>query len=308
MITGDPITVTNAMITSSTVPYPDSGETLWVSSTSYAAGATVSYVINGIAHKFMSKQDTNQSHIPKAYPADANDPWWIDLGYVNKLAPFQADRNTQLVTNSPYVVELTTGKRVGAIAIGNVVADTVTVEVLDGATVIYTDTRELFSRMVYNWYTWTYAPFDQIDGTLYSSIPILSSYKIRLTFTKASGQIKVGSIIPAVPFDIGLARFGANISRINFSSFDRDEFGETKIDIKRNIPRVDFELIIDKGKLNSVKRLIDKLNGKVTFWAGIVEANHGYFESVYLIGLYKEFSYVIDQPGFARARIEIEAL
>ncbi len=308
MITTNPITITSGMIASSTVPYPDTGENVWSSAVTYASGATVSYSINGVFHRFESKQASNLNHIPQAFPDDKTNAWWIDLGYVNRLAAFQNDRNTQTITASPYVLEVDSNLRVGAIGLGNLAADSVVLEILDGATVVHTETRQLKTRAVYDWYSWLYEPFYQVTGTVLTHFPINSTHTFKLTFADGSGTVKVGSIIAGVPSDIGTAQYGTGIRRQNFSTFERDEFGETRITVRRNIPRVNFNLIVDKPRLNNVVRLLDDLNGVVTFYAGIVETNDGYFDSVFLIGLYKDVSYSLDMPNHARAQIEIEAI
>lgn len=306
MITAYPISIVSSMILSSTVPYPDTGETAWVSGTIYAKGAKVSYQIAGVYHRFESLQDSNQNHFPEKYPNE--NLWWLDLGYVNKFAAFQNDRNTQTITASPYIVSIKPNVRFGSVAIGNVQADTVTLEVLNGSDVVYTRTKNLKVRNVYDWFSWTYEPFYQSTGTVFTNLPINANNTFKITISDGSGTVKIGSIIAGLPLDIGRAQYGTGIRRQNFSTFERDEFGETKITIRRNIPRVSYSLIIDKKKLNNVQRLLDKLNGIVTFFAGIVETEHGYFDSVFLVGLYKDVSYSLDFPDYARADIEIEAI
>lgn len=308
MITARPLTVTEEMITASSVSYPDTGETAWSGATTYALGDTVSYLIDGYYHRFESKQASNLNHAPTAYPDDATNAWWLDLGYVNKFAAFNLTRNTQTITASPYTVTIDPGERVGVIGAGNVDADSVQIDVYDGATLVHTETKSLLSRDVYDWYTWTFAQFDQVDGTLFTDLPLTSTNTINLTFTRATGDVGVGAIVIGMPYDIGVAQYGTGIRRLNFSTFERDEFGEVKITVRRNIPRVNYTLIMNKDRLNGIKRTIDELNGKVTLWAGIVESDHGYFDSVFLIGLYKDISYSLEYRDYAKAEIEIEAI
>ncbi len=310
MITCKPVDITMAMLTSSTVPYPDTGETLFSPAVSYSAGATVSFAINGIFHRFESKQGSNLAHTPQAYPDDAGNAWWIDLGYVNKLAAFQRSRNTQTVATSPYTVKIAPLASVGVIGIGNTECDTVTLNVYDATNVLVkTKTIAMNGRDVYNWTTWTFAPFDQIVATMFSEVPMNSTNSYELTFTRASGLVKVGFIIMGMPVDIGRALMGgAGISMLNFSTFERDEFGESKVTVRRNVPKVNYQLRIAKAKLNNVIRVINKLNGEVTLWAGVENAEHGYFENTFVIGMAKDFRNVIDQPNFVSADIEIEAL
>lgn len=309
MITTKPIRVTMGMISSSSVPYPDTGENLWSSAVNYAAGATVSYQINGVYHKFESKQAGNLNHIPAAYPDDKTNAWWIDLGWVNKLAAFQLERNTQTVTASPYTVKVVPGGRVGALGLGNLEADSVTIKIYDGANLISTRTNQLLTRTVYDWYSWTYAEFKQLKSTLFSNLPINSTYTFELTFIKSVGSVKVGAIVPGMPLDIGRALMGGTGVRIlNFSLFERDEFGEAKITIRRNIPKVNYQLLIDKPRLNGILAMLEDLNGVVTMWAGIDDHEHDYFNNAFVIGVCKDFGNTIEQPNHVQADIEIEAI
>src|SRR5574340_707099 len=160
MITARPISIRDSQITSSSVAYPDTGETLWANAAVYAVGDTVSYYISSdtLYHKFECKTahtaatGTNE---PQAYPDDETNTWWTDLGAVNKFAPFQLERNTQNNATSPYTVEINPGERFTAIAISNTIADSVTLEVYDStATLISTETKQLLVRDVYSWYDW----------------------------------------------------------------------------------------------------------------------------------------------------------
>lgn len=310
MITTRPINLTMSSITSSTVPYPDTGETLWNSGTSYAAGETVSYQINGVYHRFESKQGSNLNKIPQAYPDDKNNAWWIDLGYVNRIAAFQLDRNTQTITASPYTVKINPNGRVGVVGLANVEADNVTIKIYNASSVlVYSKTNGLLVRNVYDWYTWTFAEYTQLNSTLFTNLPINSGYTIELVFTRATGSVKVGAIVMGMPIDIGRALMGgAGVRFINFSTFERDEFGESKITKRRNIPEVNYQLLIDKHKLNDVIRTFNDLNGEVTMWAGITESTHGYFESVFVIGMYKDFGNTIEHPNYVQADLKIEAI
>jgi len=312
MITTIPIKIRGAIVTASSVPYPDTGETAWADATVYAIGDTRSYLIGDLYHKFECKlghtSDAATGKVPEAFPDDVNNAYWIDLGAVNKYAPFQLERNTQNSADSPYIVSVDPGDRVGCIGIGNIVADAVTLEIYDGATVVYTEARNLIQRAVYDWYTWTYAPFRQVKKTLFTDLPMNSAYTFKLTFTKSSGKIKIGQIIPGVPFDIGIARETAKVMRENFSPVTRNSDGEAKINKKRNIPSNQLELLINKGALDGLLGIIDDLNSEITLWAGIVETTDGYFESVFTIGFYKQFSHSFLPPDNAAASIEIQEL
>jgi hypothetical protein len=311
MITIDPIDIRGAMVTSSTVAYPDTGETLWsAASVGYVLGDTVSYLVGTDYYRFecLAAHTSSASNFPIPKPNETAE--WLDLGFVNKFAMFQLERNTQTIeTSSPLIVEVDPGERFGAIGLGNMVADSVQLDIYDSiGGLVSTETVDLIDRYVASWYSYFYQPFRQIKDTLFSDLAINEDYTFKLTFTKASGSVKVGSVVCGMPFEIGGAQYQAKIRRLNFSTFDRDFDGETTITIRRNSPKLDLILFINKPELNGIIRLIDDLNGVVTAWAGVVESTDGYFESVYITGMYKDIEYSIDYPEHVLANIQIEGM
>lgn len=311
MITLNPIVIRGAAVTSSTIPALEADEVAWTTSV-YAVGDTVSYAIGTLTYKFECKlaHTGAAGKEPEAFPDDEANLYWIDLGAINRYAMFQLERNTQSIeTASPLIVEVNPGDRVGAVGLGNLVADDVTLDIYDsGAALVSTETKQLLTRYVYDGYDYFFTPFRQVKDTIFDGLAMNTTHTFKLTFTKASGSIKVGSVTPGTPFNIGSAQYQAKVRRLNFSSFTRTFDGETKITLRRSVPKVTLRLIIDKARVNAVQALIDDLNGVVAPWAGIVETTDGYFESVFIVGLYKDFQISLDYPNHAVADIEIEAM
>ncbi len=304
-----PVTIRGAMVTSSTVPFPDTGETAWVTATAYALGDTVSYTIGTLDHKFECKQahTSASDKLPEAFPADEANAYWIDLGAVNKFAMFQLERSGQTVeTTSPLEVEVNPGERVGAIALDGIVADSVTLEIYDAlSNLVSTYTNATLCRTVTNWYEWTYAPFRQVSKTAFVDLPMATNYTFKLSLSKSSGDVKCGSVVAGIPFEIGMTRTNTTGGFLNFSNFERTFAGETKIDRKNRIPENTHQLFIEKQKFNRALQMFDDLNGVVTVWLGLSDTVDGYFESLFIVGIYKDFNYSITEYGVeASALIE----
>jgi hypothetical protein len=313
MITGIPIKIRGAMVTSSSVAYPGTGETAWANVTVYAVGDTRSYLIGDLYHKFECKlahtSDTATGKIPEAYPDDETNAYWIDLGAVNKYAPFHLERNTQNDAPSPYVVSVDPGERVRHIAIGNIIADEVTLEIFDQASaLVYTETQRLLVRITPTINDWIFAKHRQIKETLFSDLPTFTTHTFKLTFTRAAGNVRVGSIIPSVGFEIGSAQYGAGVQRENLSTINRRTTGEVRLKPRRNVPSTDLNLIIRKEEIDRIAQLIDDLNAAVTFWSGIVQRTDGYFESLFIIGICRDFKYSIEYPTHVAGSIKVEEL
>ena len=314
MITARPVEIRDAQITSSTAPFPDTGETI-LTATSYAVGDTGSYLMSdGVYHKVECKSAvtvnfSTAATLPEPWPDDENNSYWIDLGFANKFAPFQRERNTQNSTASPYVVAVDPGERFTAIAINNILADSVQLDVYDSSAVlIKTETRQLLARSVYSVRDWIYQSHRQVTRTLFTNLPAVSTNTFKLTFTRAAGNVQVGNIMPGVALEIGIPQLKGKLRKENFTVFTRDEFGESKITKRRNVPEIELTLIQKKNRLNGINDIVNDLNGEVTFWAAVTETTDGYFESLMIIGVYKEYGSSIDYPDYVTTNLEIEGL
>ncbi|SFI31525.1 hypothetical protein [Nitrosomonas sp. Nm34] len=301
-----PITVRAAQLTSSSIPYPDTGEAAYNAGTAYALGDTVAYTIDGLIHKFKSKQESNTGHTPEAYPNENS--WWLDLGAANRFNMFQLERNTQSEGASPLVVQITPGQRFGAIGLGNIEADSVRLQVYNGASLIYDQTRDLIDRTVLSWYDYFYQPFRQIKNTLFTDLPILTTAKAKLTFTRSSGNVKVGFVVMGVPFNLGKTENKVKAEALNFSEIERDEFAEAKLTPRRDIPKTTQTVLIEREKLNQVRGTLSELNAKVALWHALSDPLLSYFDATFIIGVYKRRDIDISPKSHAYLNLELEQI
>jgi hypothetical protein len=308
MIVFRPLTIRAAELTSSTVSYPDTGETAWVTATSYVVGDTRSYTIDGLLMKFECIQNHTSSatNAPKAYPNE--NAFWLDLGAVNRYRMFHLERNNQTEGASPLVVEITPNMRFGGLAISRVEADELRVEVYDGATQIYDTSHTLVSRVVSGWFDWLYQPFRFINNFIVLDLPILTTAKLKLTFTKATGNVKVGPMVLGIPYTIGKTQYKARARGQNFTTVERAFDGTAKITRRRSIPKTSQVVAVEKSDLDKGRNLINELNGVVTVWSGLSNPLDGYFNSIFVIGFYRDTEYSIDHPEVVFLNMEIEGI
>nr|QQZ50317.1 hypothetical protein JKL49_00890 [Phenylobacterium glaciei] len=77
-----PVTITDAVLTSSSVTEP---ETLWSGATTYGLSAAVYRVIDNVHQRFVSLQAGNLNKIPEALTSST---WWQATGATNRWACF----------------------------------------------------------------------------------------------------------------------------------------------------------------------------------------------------------------------------
>lgn len=302
-----PITIRAAQLTSSTLAYPDTGETAWSSaSVAYVVGDTVTYEVSGLVQKFRSitAHTSSATNYPVPYPNETVN--WLDIGAANRYNMFHLERNTQSEGTSPLVVEVTPGERFGAVGFGNLECDSIRVEVYDGATQIHDESQDTVSRQVTGWWDYFYQPFRQIENAVFWDLPILSTAKIKVTFTRGSGNVKVGFFVLGMPFEIGTTSERAEADALNFSEIARDEFGESRITPRRDVPKTSQIVLIDSANIDNVRGLLKDLNAQVALWSALSDPLNEYFGSLFIIGLYKRRNITVNDDGATYLSLELE--
>lgn len=310
MIVIPPIEMDSTKVTSSTIAYPDSGESAWSSAdVSYSLGQTVSYWATAeFPNKFqcIKAHTSSASNAPALYPNE--NEFWLDLGAANRFAMFQLERNTQSSAPSPLIIEITPDDRVGAIGFGNMDADYVQVQVYNGAELVFDETKQLLDRAVANWYEYFYSPIRQVQNTLFLDLPILATARIKITLTKDAGNVKVGFIVMGMPFNLGATEYKATARALNFSDISRDEFGEAKLTKRRSIPETTQTVLVDKEDVDQVGVILNELNAQVALWSGLSNPLDGYFNSLFVIGIYKDTEFNFDYPEYTLLNIKLEGI
>ncbi len=171
-----PIEINDARLTSSTIAEPDTGETAWNASTSYVLGDVV---IRTTTHK---KYENILAGVDAGLPE--NTPTrWIEVAPTNRYAMFDTLRNTQSIKASPVTVVLTPAVRIDSIGLLSVDADEVSITVKVGTETVYTATRDLNNREVFDWYDYFFAEFNKTPNVVFFDIPPYSNAFITITFT-----------------------------------------------------------------------------------------------------------------------------
>ncbi len=299
-----PITITDAILTSSTIAEPDTGEAAWLAATSYTLGQVV---IRTTTHK---KYENILAGVDAGVPE--NTPTrWLDLslsansnGITNRYAMFDTLRNTQSIKASPVTVVLTPNARIDSLGLLSVDADSVHIVVTNGAEVVYDVTRSLSSHDVFDWYSYYFSPFKKIPNLVFFDIPPYSTSVITLTFTSVS-TIKIGAIVLGNQTDLGKAVHGFSSDELNFSRIEREATGESILLPRRSVPKISIESTADPIKLNSIRDTRKNLNAIPAVWSGLDDKiDNPYFETVLLLGVYKKF--LISPPNANQVQISLE--
>lgn len=299
-----PLTITAAMLTSSTAPEPGSGEAEWSSGTTYGLGDTV--ILAATHRKYESVAVSNLNNPP----ASDDGTKWIDAGPTNRWACLDLLRDTATVfPASPGTVVITPGQRIDSLALVGLVADSVTVTVTVSAVVKYTHTEDLSTREVLNWYDYFYAPFSSKAAVALFDLPPYTNGVITVTVTRATGSPKLGGIVMGLSAYLGRTLHDAESVALNFSSVDRDFAGNVATMIqRRTVPKTVQKVRCSKSQVNKIIAVRETLNAVPALWSGLDDSDSGYFEALLILGFYRTFTVNMDQPNEALVTLELEEI
>lgn len=254
-----------------------------------------------IHRTFLSLEDTNLGNSPMISPDK-----WADAGPTNAWAMFDLLRNTATTVASPLTVVIIPGVRIDSIALVGLVADSVTVEVSVLGSPIYTFTQSLRTRIVTSWYEHFFAPFTTAGVFALIDLPPVTNAVITITLTRASGDVSCGGLVLGMAVDLGTTLLDPLDDAKNYSKIDRDDFGDSILIPRRTVPKVNLQTRCKKGDVVRIRKAREDLNATPAMWLGLDDPADGYFESVQILGIYKQFSINLDQPNDALVTLELE--
>lgn len=222
----NPITITDAMLTSSTLA--EDSTSAWTSAT-YAVGDYRHVVATHRVYKCAVAGSSTVS--PELDPTR-----WVDTRPTNKWAPFDIYTSTAAATVTTMTYVLTPGY-FNAIALYGLVGTgyTLTVKDVSGGTAIYTSTGYLYGAPE-GWYEYLFGGIKPMDKLVFTDIPIRPAAEITLTITAAAsapvglGMMAIGDYVSlAGSGDWGGTQYGASAEPVTYSYIKTNEDGTTTI-------------------------------------------------------------------------------
>lgn len=296
-----PITITDAILTSSTAVEPATGEVAWNSATNYAIGDKC--YLNHRRYECQVVHSNRNPETDTVTPAA-----WVDIGPTNKWAMFDLLRNTATEVASPLTVTLSPGVRFDSLALFGLVADAVEITLqVDGETV-RTVQESLRTRIVTGWKDYYFKPFVTRPSFVVFDLPPYVNAAVTIKLTRANGNVKCGGVVVGTYEDLGRVQYDAENDTLNFSKVDRDKFGNSELLPRRNVPKTIQKILLDKAKVNKARAVRDALNAVPAVWSGLDDWADGYFESLLILGYYRRFTINLAHPKVAVLSLELEEI
>jgi len=245
----------------------------WSSATTYTIGQTVKYTTGQSVphHEFESKTNDNLNH----QPAIGGDDHWLDLGATNQHKMFDNRNSTATVaSHSSGLIQVTLRppSRVGVVSLlGMKGVKSVTVEQQYGANIVSSETIELLTTDTPVG-MWTYFFGDyRVTTSAVVTIPgfwYRPYVTITLTPEVEGVPAQCGVCFFGQSFYIGDTDYGAAPGLIDYSTFEKDVFGETTLVSRLSVRDNNYTVWTDTKELDRVFSLFEQIIGKLVILDG----------------------------------------
>ena len=249
-----PLTVTNAMVSSSTIAEPAAGETAWNPVTNYAVGQEA---ILTSTHRVYTNLIAGVNATSPELALTGATPRWLDTRPTVKWAAFDGQVNTQSYIVTPLTYVLRPGL-FNAIALYGLdgAAISITVKDAPAGSVVFSYAADLLDPPYdhYDYYFGTIRPLTKVivkDITPYADPEVTITITAGAGVTVKAGMIAMGDLRSLVASgETGGTLSGAKAKPVTYSYINTDTFGNTSIikrtkatdmDITAHVPNADAD-------------------------------------------------------------------
>ena len=291
-----PTTITDTMLTSSTIPETD--HPTWNAGTAYAVGTKV---ILASTHRRYEALGASTGINPASDPTK-----WLDPGPTNRWAMFDDRVGTAATRTGSLQVVLVPGA-IDAVALIDTDAESATVTLtVDGVTTYdRTQSFNLGGNAIDNWFSWFFEPIGRKSSLLFLDVPVYANGVVSVTIVRdnPADTVSCGTLIVGRQFSIGETEHGADIGIIDYSRKEADQFGVVSVVERAFAKRMTARVVMQTDAVDDVHRNLATLRATPVLWIGSET-----FESLTVFGFYKEFSIDLAYPTVSYCSLTIEGL
>lgn len=297
-----PLTVTDAMLTSSSVAEPAAGETAWNAGAAYTVGQQA---IRTTTHRVYQRLVAGTTATgPESDPIN-----WLDVGPTQRWAMFDTLRNSATSSTSNLVVTITPGQRVDSIALMGLVGAVVTITMTVGAATVYTSAASLLRRTTGAWSDYFFGSFVWGGSLVKFDLPPYVGAAVSIAVEPVDGAARCGAMVVGRSVYLGEVEHQASSEAQNYSTVTRDAFGNATLVPRRTVPASRQSIVTPVSNVDKLRELRALGNATPMVWSGLDDKDqHYFFESLLLLGVYKEFTITDDNSVFAKVQLSLEEI
>lgn len=288
-----PISITDAMLVSSTLPETDYAA--WDAGTAYSVG---NRVIRTTTHSVYQRTVAGTT----ATAPESDSVNWVRVGPTNRWAMFDKATGTASADIADITFTIAPGI-VRALALLDVDANSVTVNMTNGASTVYSKTVSLNTGYgISDWYDYFFADFALKRTVVLTDLPPYSDGQITVTIDGGSTS-SVGTVVVGSLFYVGGTRYGMSLGMLDYSIKSTDAFGSTTVTERAYAKRMTAPVVIQSANVDEVVRRLQQIRATPVVWIGATK----YDQSI-VYGFFKDWSIDIAYDQISYGSLTIEGL
>lgn len=275
---------------------PENDYPVWSSATTYAIGANVIY-----QHNIYNSLRASNLNFNPATDTSAP-PYWLKTGPTNAYAMFDGQVGTLTTNNSGDIfVELNVGATT-AVSFNEVSADSVTVQLYQGNTLMYNTVVDVTGGT-------TGIPVTDLTLT---DLPSITDGLMKVTIHAASGIVSCGNFVAGTVYYLGSTNTDPTIGITDYSIKTIDAFGNPTLTKRAYTKRMNAKVLItDASQIDLVYRILAQNRSTPCVWNGNTTVNNrtsNTYSCFIVYGYYNDFEIDVDLPSNSYITLQIEGL
>ena len=295
-----PTTISDVMLTSSSIAEPSSGEVLWAAGTAYTVGQKAIRTTTHTIYERLVAGTT--ATLPENDAVN-----WLPIGPTNKWAMF--DRKVGTISSNPtsLTVVINSGP-ISGLALLNIVGSTVSVTMKDapGGTTIYSKTIALEGTEINTVYDWFFTEYEQLSDLVLTDLPeTYTNPQLTVTISTSVGSVSIGNMQIGKVINVGSTQFGATAGINDYSKKTVDVFGNIDVIERSYSKRTTLQCLTDRIEFSKIYKSIASIRAIPCVYIGVDAEG---FDPFIVYGYFKDFSIVVAYPDHHLCNLEIEGL
>lgn len=281
---------------------PETDYTAWSSGTTYQVDVAGNYSVVYSHRKYASLRTSNTNHNPLT--DTSSPPYWLDIGPTNEYAMFDGAVGTQTSSASSNITVVVKNGTINGLSLMEMDADTVKVTLTDGNVIVYSQTLDLSSGPVVDWWNYFNTPIIRTTDFVLTDVPSFLSGVLTVVITSSSGTVKCGNLVIGALAELGETLASPTVGIIDYSVKTIDAFGNPVLTKRAYSKRMSAKLILDSTSVDSLIKQLANVRATPCVWIGAANI----YTSLIIYGYYKDFEVDIAYPNKSYCTLQIEGL
>lgn len=298
-----PTAITDAMLTSTNVTEDDYD--VWDNSTDYAAEEYV--IVTGTTHKvYRAVQASGPSSTVVDPTTDTDSSHWLEVSATNRWKPFDNKSAIQCSRSNSITYTFGSVGLVDGVALYGLDATEANLTITRDAVEVYNQTISLENdNAVLDWYDYFFEPITYRDRAEFPEVPPYSDAVYVVTVNKPSATAKVGQIVLGRKRTIGDSLYSPRLGFLDFSTKERDTFGNAYLLQREFSQTVDYEVRIPETASGRIFDLLAALRATPAGWSAGDDTDD---LGTTVFGYLDNFDILIEKPEYTELSLKVQEL